>query len=70
MKAPHAMAYTVNDTARMQQLIDFGVDGITTDRPRDLQQVNIPEPGTLSLLGTGALGLGGLGLLRRRKRVR
>ena len=25
--------YTVNDSTRMQQLIDIGVDGITTDNP-------------------------------------
>lgn len=25
--------YTVNDSARMQELIDYGVDGITTDNP-------------------------------------
>jgi hypothetical protein len=28
--------WTVNDPARMQQLVDFGVDGITTDYPETL----------------------------------
>ena len=31
--------WTVNDASRMQQLIDFGVDGVTTDRPETLQQL-------------------------------
>ncbi|MCA9241337.1 MAG: hypothetical protein KDA37_14100 [Planctomycetales bacterium] len=31
--------WTVNDAGRMQQLIDYGVDGITTDSPEVLQQL-------------------------------
>ena len=31
--------WTVNDAARMQQLIDVGVDGITTDQPATLSQL-------------------------------
>jgi glycerophosphoryl diester phosphodiesterase len=31
--------YTVNSTSRMQQLIDVGVDGITTDNPALLRSL-------------------------------
>lgn len=33
------LAWTVNDTGRMEQLIDMGVDGIVTDRPDLLREV-------------------------------
>ena len=36
--------YTVNDAARMQELIDLGVDGITTDNPTLLRSLLEPEP--------------------------
>jgi glycerophosphoryl diester phosphodiesterase len=40
-------AWTVNDATRMQQLIDYGIDGITTDNPallRDLLPSLAPTP--------------------------
>jgi hypothetical protein len=44
----------------------LGIDagGITHATPR----VHVPEPGTLTLLASGVATLGGLGLLRRRKK--
>jgi len=41
--------YTVNNPTRMQQLIDFGVDGITTDLPETLQKLVIQSSQTADL---------------------
>ena len=41
--------WTVNDSSRMQQLIDYGVDGITTDSPETLQQLVIQSTLTADL---------------------
>ncbi len=41
--------WTVNSSARMQQLIDFGVDGITTDLPETLNQLVIFDSRTADL---------------------
>jgi glycerophosphoryl diester phosphodiesterase len=58
-------AWTVNGAARMQELIDLGIDGITTDDPALLRTlVPVPEPATMSLLA-----LGGLAMLKRRRRI-
>lgn len=43
--------WTVNDAGRMQQLIDIGVDGITTDQPATLNQLVIASSRTADLSG-------------------
>jgi hypothetical protein len=42
-------AWTVNSSVRMQQLIDLGVDGITTDLPETLNQLVILDSRTADL---------------------
>jgi glycerophosphoryl diester phosphodiesterase len=37
--------YTVNDAARMSELVDLGVDGVFTDRPDLLRRVLAARPG-------------------------
>ena len=50
--------YTVNTASRMQDLIDLGVDGITTDDPSLLRSLLVPEPSTCAYL-LGAIMLAG-----------
>jgi glycerophosphoryl diester phosphodiesterase len=55
--------YTVDSESRMRELIGFGVDGITTNDPRLLNSVSVPEPSSGVLLG--ALGLLLFGVRKR-----
>lgn len=56
--------WTVNDASRMQELIDFGVDGIATDDPALLSSLTcVPEPSSIALLSFGAFSL----MLRRKR---
>ncbi|TWU26085.1 glycerophosphodiester phosphodiesterase [Bythopirellula polymerisocia] len=48
-------AWTVDSQARMQQLIDFGIDGITTNQPASLHQLVINTPEWADLNGDGML---------------
>lgn len=45
--------WTVNTTSRMQQLIDFGVDGITTDLPATLHDLVVQSSRTADINGDG-----------------
>ncbi len=45
--------WTVNSPSRMQELIDFGVDGITTDRPQVLRDLVIESSRTADINGDG-----------------
>jgi glycerophosphoryl diester phosphodiesterase len=57
--------YTVDDPDRMRELIDLGVDGITTNDPALLRSVLVPEPCGELLLLTGSIVLScGRGRLR------
>ena len=47
--------WTVNSSSRMQQLIDFGVDGITTDLPDTLQQLVIQSSLTADINSDGVV---------------
>jgi len=38
----HVQVWTVNDTQTMQTLLDWGVDGVMTDRPEQLRQLAMP----------------------------
>ena len=49
-------------------LIAFTVLGMDIGVAHAFRPVQVPEPGTLTLLATGAAALGGIGLLRRRKK--
>jgi glycerophosphoryl diester phosphodiesterase len=47
--------WTVDDPLRMQQLVQLGVDGITTNRPEVLQQVLFDQPTRADLDGDGSV---------------
>jgi predicted transporter len=49
-------------------LIALAVLGIDTGIAHATPTVRVPEPGTLTLLASGVIALGGIGLLRRRKK--
>ena len=59
--------YTVNDVDRMQELIDFGIDGITTDDPALLRTL-VPEPSSAPLMIF--MFVAGAALARRYYRLR
>jgi glycerophosphoryl diester phosphodiesterase len=65
----HVWAYTVDNQATMQTLLDWGVDGITTNRP-DLGVVLVPEPGCFAMLASVFVVVGAWGCARRRRRCR
>ena len=59
--------YTVNDSNRMQELIDYGIDGITTDDPALLRTL-VPEPSSLPLMLFMVVAGGALSRRSRRQR--
>ena len=49
-------------------LVALAVPGIDTSIAHASQPANVPEPGALALLASGIAALGGIGLLRSRKK--